>query len=77
MFHQVNGFDEMGNPLKRLITTMIQILDGPPPIVSIDKINLKVSGKDQLHIKCKVVSLTSCKIELKQGNEQLKSWNSK
>lgn len=56
---------------------MLQIMDGPPPTVSFEKINQKINEGDPFYIKCNVESLTPCKIILKHETQQLKRWNSK
>lgn len=73
---QVCGFDEENNPLKRLISTSVQMLDFAPPIVLVKYNSLKVIEGDPLFIECEVITSYPFKLLLKREEDELKRWQS-
>lgn len=68
----MNGFDEANNPLQRLLSTTVQMLDKVPPIISMEMKQLKIIEGDPLFIKCKVLSAIPFEFVLRRDNYELK-----
>lgn len=68
---QVNGYSEKGNQLRRIISTSLQALNGPPPKILLNETDVTIDEGDSLLIECMANSLVSSKIWIEHEHQQL------
>ncbi|XP_031619928.1 hemicentin-1-like [Contarinia nasturtii] len=68
----VTGYDEKMNPIKRMISTTVQELDGVPPKVTILETNTSVTEGETLFLKCNVQSLVPSTIRIYHNQKEVK-----
>lgn len=73
----MNGYSEKGNQIRRIISTALQVLDGPPPEVFLNASNLNITEGEALHLQCKVHSLAPSTVWIQHEQTQLKELESK
>lgn len=73
----MNGYSEKGNQIRRIISTSLQVLDGPPPEVFFNATNLNVTEGEALNLQCKSHSLVPSTVWIQHEQTQLKELQSK
>lgn len=68
---QVNGYSGKGNQLRRIISTSLQALNGPPPEILLNETDVTIVEGDSLLIECKSNSIVSSKIWIEYEQQQL------
>lgn len=73
---QMNGFDEDGNQIKRILSSVLRASAGRGPVVFIAQTEISLFEGETLIIKCHIDSLTATHISMMHRTEQLREWKS-
>lgn len=73
----VNGYSEKANKINRLISTTLQLLDGPPPELLLNATSSNIMEGEPLLLNCTVNSLLPYTIEIQHERKPIKILQSK
>lgn len=74
---QVKGYDEEGNEIKRILSTVLKARNGTRPDVFMAQTEINLIEDEPLHIKCRVDSQLKVVISIAYEDHQLRQWESK